>query len=229
VPAARPPESQVTPVPVPAGTREVLLVGGLFDPPHPAHVALPLLARERAAPGAWLVYVPAARSPLKDAATAPDADRVRMLLLALAGTTRAGVWTDELDRVHASGEPSYWIDTLARARASLGPSASLRFVIGADQAAQFHRWKSPREILALSEPLVLLRAPFTTRGSLLTALTGAHFWSRDELEAWSRRIVDGPLMPDNSTQAREALASGREPAPLDPAVRDYIRQHDLYR
>jgi len=227
--SALPSEPPITPLPVPAGTREVLLVGGVFDPPHPAHVALPALARERAAPGAWLVYVPASRSPLKEAARAPDADRVRMLLLALAGMPRAGLWTDELDRAPASGGPSYWIDTLARARTTLGPSVALRFVIGADQASQFHKWKSPREILALSEPLVLLRAPLTNRDSLLAALRAAGFWSDDELAAWSRRVVEGPLMPDSSTGARAALASGRDPASLDPAVRDYIRQHNPYR
>lgn len=78
----------------------VLLMGGTFDPPHVAHVAQARSALRRAmAPGAWLVLVPAARSPLKRGGPgARDRDRVAMLRAAFAGVGRATVWTDELDR-----------------------------------------------------------------------------------------------------------------------------------
>lgn len=64
--------------------RRRLLFGGTFDPPHRAHLELPRIAAD--AIGAdEVVYVPAARNPLKEDAEQSAADhRLRMLELALA-------------------------------------------------------------------------------------------------------------------------------------------------
>src|SRR5690606_4057364 len=53
----------ITP-PIPASVQTLLLFGGAFDPPHAGHVELPALVRD--AIGAdWVLYIPAARTPLK--------------------------------------------------------------------------------------------------------------------------------------------------------------------
>jgi nicotinate-nucleotide adenylyltransferase len=207
----------------------VLLVGGQFDPPHLAHTALAASAREHlGTPNTWLVFVPAARSPLKPGASAPDADRLAMVRLAIAGLDRALVWTDELDRA-APGESSYWIDTLRRARNALPSQAALHFLIGADQAAQFHRWRFPHDVLALAAPVVLLRSPWRTREKLLADLRATNAWSDTELDRWSRSIIDGPLLPANSTDIRAAVRGPDSGSlPLDPRVAEYIRHHHLY-
>jgi nicotinate-nucleotide adenylyltransferase len=224
----RAPFPPISPLPLPVDAGAILLVGGQFDPPHRAHTELPARARDLL--GGWLVFVPASKSPLKSEAAAPDADRLAMLRLAIADLDRALVWTDELDRSRP-GEPSYWIDTLRRAREILPSGADLRFFIGADQAVQFHRWRAPREILEAADPVVVLRPPWTERNQLLAAITATGAWTAEELDRWSRSILEGPCLPANSTAIREALREHPDSSgslDLDPKVADYIRRHHLY-
>ncbi len=224
----RPPTPVPTPIPVPADAAAVILCGGVFDPPHRAHTGLPALARDAAVPGAWLVFVPASRSPFKSAPLATDADRLAMLKLSLAPLPRSAIWTDELDRARP-GEPSYWIETLARARRALGPGVELRFLIGADQALGFHRWREPRRILELAEPLVMLRSPAEHANALADGLRSAHFWSDHEIDRWLDRIVPVPIFEVSGTAIRARLAAGEREIPeLDPSVLDYIRRGRLY-
>lgn len=223
----------ITPLAVPRDVPGVVFVGGVFDPPHLAHVLLPSLARDHLAPDAWLVFVPAARSPLKDAPPCvPDADRLAMLRLAIRDTPRSSLWTDEIDRANAAlGVPSYWIDTLGRAREILGPDIRLRFVIGADQAGAFHRWRRPRDILALAEPIVLLRPPLGTTAAFADVLRGTGAWSEAELPRWIERVYRAPLMETSATSIRRSLAEGISAArglDLHPGVAAYIREHRLY-
>lgn len=226
--------------------RTLLLLGGTFDPPHRAHVELPAraraeLERQAGAGPAWLLYIPAARSPLKtNGPVAGDSDRLEMLRLAIAGVDRAPVWTDEIDRAGAApGEPSYTIDTVERLAGevgSCGGGVTLRLLIGTDQAAQFHRWRRPREIIASSEPLVMLRAGAETASSLRAALRRTGFWSEAELAAWERRIVPTTAMDVTSTRVREALRRrstdpaerGRLDSSLDERVLAYIESRGLY-
>lgn len=215
----------VTPLPELPPSGGILLVGGTFDPPHLAHVRLAEIARN-CLPPAKLYFVPAARSPHKD--TGPDAgnaDRVRMLELAIAEVPEAGVWTDEIDRAE-SGEPSYWVRTLERARGLIGADRELRFLIGADQAVSFHRWKEPERILTLAVPVVINRGEVQTRGDLDDALEGTPF--RETLtEAW----CDVPKLDISATDVREALAHPETQdlrGLLDPRVAAYITERGLY-
>jgi nicotinate (nicotinamide) nucleotide adenylyltransferase len=212
----------------------VLLAGGVFDPPHRAHVAMPVAARDSImGPGAWLVLVPAARSPLKAAGPrVADADRLAMLRLAIKDEERAAIWTDEVDRAGAGANPSYWIETLERARRALGHSVTLRFAIGSDQAADFHRWHRPREVLGLAAPIVLLREPLATAEAVLGALRASGFWSASELVAWQRWIWPGAVMAGSATDARAAATRGDDTVLVrlvGPAVLRYIRERGLYR
>jgi len=210
----------------------LVLFGGTFDPPHLGHTALAAAARDARAPGAWLVFVPAARSPHKPAEpSASDADRVEMLERAVEGLPRACVWTDEIDRA-AAGSPSFWVTTLERARRALGPETPMRFILGADQAAAFRRWREPDRILELAEPVVLLREPIGTADALERALRDAGEADRDRIDAWRARCVETPRSPASSTAVREALARGdtrRAREMLAPGVAAYIAERGLYR
>jgi len=255
------PDAPVTPLPIPAPelarARAILLVGGSFDPPHVGHVRIPAALRAAAYPDGpcagpvWLVYVPAAQSPLKAHLTAaPAPDRVAMTRLAIAPIPCACVWTDEIDRAahqfaaqqlvsQQSADqppaPSYTVDTLRRARAWLNthaPHVALRLVIGADQAAAFHKWREPREIIRLAEPLVMPRKGVAQTRRILTDIHASGFWTPDEITAWHTRIptLRDPGVEISSTQLRAALAAGEAPGPmLDPAVGEYIVAHKLYR
>lgn len=225
--------------PLPPGLRSLLVFGGTFDPPHTGHVTLPALARD--ALGAdWLLYVPTARSPLKQQEPgAPAADRIAMLAAALRGHERVSITTIETDAATGANAaaPSYTVGTLHRLRGLLPPSTGVRLLIGADQAADFHRWRRPREILRLAEPAVMLRA---SRGGdaadarqELMAILAPH-WSGTELQAWAGRIVPVPMIRASASEAREILRREGCESPrllelLPRPVIDVIRARGLYR
>lgn len=219
-----------TPLPIPSDCRHVALFGGTFDPPHLAHVTLADLGRRelerRVGALVFLAFVPAARSPHKDnAPTATNAQRLDMLALATEGLDRTGIWTDELDRA-TQGEPSYWARTLERAKALL-PDHALWFIIGADQAASFHRWRQPREMLQFTRPIVLPREPIASKADLHAAMSTADFWNEQELDHWAESFVEIDLLRAASTEVRDAKGRPVE-TPLHPRVLEYARANNLY-
>lgn len=228
--------TEMTPLSISRDAPGVLLFGGSFDPPHRWHVSIAAAARELLfGPLGCVLMVPAARNPLKDKGpNASDADRVAMLRLATREVERVTVWTDELDRAGRS----FTIDTVKRLRSVLG-EMPIRLLIGADQAADFHRWREYRQLLELAEPAVVLRPPVDTAIKLALQLDRAGVWTEEDVEAWTSRIVPGPVWDVSSTSLRAALASaaanptGSEWSSLelrmDSAVLTYIREHGLYR
>lgn len=213
---------------LPSGTRSVIVFGGSFDPPHRAHVELPRAVRS-AAGADVILYVPAARSPLKGSAPGATAsDRLAMLKLAVQDDPRSLVTSIELDR--GSGEPSYTIDTLRQLSQLFGSQVRMRLLIGADQAADFHRWRSPHEIMALAEPLVMLRAPAESWEELRSRL--AEHWAGPEIDRWRLRVVSVPTMDISATRIREILGSQSADTALagliPTAVLAYIRRRALY-
>ena len=234
----------ITPVPVPESAQRILLFGGSFDPPHMGHVRLAIAARAALGAGepcleTWLVYVPAARSPHKpDAPEASDEDRLAMLRLATADLDRVAIWTDEIDRARAGEDdapaPSYMIDTLRRARSVLRDDVEIRLLIGADQAVSFDRWREPRRIIALAQPVVMLREPTETTGALIREMEATGAWTPEELDRWARWVVPVALDPASATAVRAALHGPRTGATgldglLDERVLAYIERRGLYR
>ncbi len=213
---------------IPDHVRSVIVFGGAFDPPHVGHIELPIEARQRTQAD-WLLYVPAATPPLKDSQpSASTQDRLAMLRLALRNTKGASVTDVEIAR----GGVSYTIDTLRELRKYLGANVSLRLLIGADQAAAFHRWRSFREIIEIAEPIVMLRSPVQTSDELVETL-GDH-WSGVELERWREWAIKLNPCQANSTRVRQLLTEqGVESAEiqrnLPTAVLGYIEEHRLYR
>ncbi len=208
----------------------VLFFGGSFDPPHAAHAELPFAAAERwwpEGPRPWVVFVPAARSPHKAHAPAPDRHRAEMLRIALRDRRRWWIWEDELARAEA-GEPSFWADTWRRARAAFGASEAV-FLIGADQALAMHRWSRYREIW---RDAVVLARPGTDAAALCEGLERAGVWTPAEIDRWAARTVPLPMLDASSTAVRAALADPDRrngPIPgLDEGVRRYAVERGLY-
>lgn len=207
----------------------IALYGGSFDPVHLAHVATAEALREQLAL-AEVRFLPAARSPLKPAATA-DHHRVAMLELALAGHPGLVLDRSELDRP----PPSYTIDTLRRVRATLGPDTGLAFILGLDSFLELPRWKEWQALTSVAH-LVVVGRP------------GCHPPIAPELAAWleprlarDRSGLDTapagrvllaatPPLDIASRVIRAAVRAGGDTAGwLNPAVRDYIDHHHLYR
>lgn len=201
---------------LPASLRSILVVGGSFDPPHRAHLALAGYAA-RASGCDHTLFVPAARSPNKIALTASGADRLAMLRLALQDRAHVSVSRLELDR----GPPSYTVHTLEALRESLDPQVTVHLFMGSDQAATLTTWHRWERILELAAPVVVLRPPDTVESihAVLGDLVG------------SSCVIDAPPDDVSSTQIRARLAAGGTIADdqLDQLVTDYIRQHGLYR
>jgi len=203
----------------------LLVFGGTFDPPHIAHLVLPLRAAEVLGLEA-VAYVPAANPPHKHGQPRSSAaHRLAMLRLALAEAPNAVILTDELDRAaKRPAQPSYTVDTLTVLRERLGPGVRMRLLIGADQLRIFPTWRQWRRVVELAEPVVMLRPP-QTRAGLWGSLPGE--LRRAE---WESRLVDLPQMEISATEIRRRVARGLGIGGLvHPQVADYVRRWGLYR
>lgn len=183
--------------------------------------------------------VPASISPHKPAGEAGHepasaAHRVEMLRLAFDRVPRCWICTDEVDRAGSEHSPSYWVDTLERVRGTAGGARDVRFLIGADQAAVFHRWREPRRILDLAAPVVIPRGGIVTADDLVRELRSPQMpvkagpspieWTRDELDRWAASFVAIEPIGVSSTAVREGRA---RPEDLPPRVAAYLREHGL--
>jgi nicotinate-nucleotide adenylyltransferase len=219
-----------------------MVFGGTFDPPHYYHTVGPLVALNRVIPErSWLLYVPAARNPLKPGSPcASDEHRLAMLKLSLDVPAPRSIWTDEIDRARrqrgAARRGSFTIDTLRRLRRELDgqgrSDVTLHLLIGADQAVGFHRWKEPRGILRLATPVVMPRVAVVPQGrgtsgesalierprELYAAMQQTNYWTRAELAAWGSRLAPIFPMDPSSTDIRAKIPG----APADP---ERWRQH----
>jgi nicotinate-nucleotide adenylyltransferase len=225
-----------------------MVYGGTFDPPHYFHTIGPVGALRRLMPErGWLLYVPAARNPLKARRVTADHHRLEMLRLGLDLPAPRSIWTDEIDRAswvreRGSRRPSYMIETIRRLRRALQAkgrgNVELRLLIGADQAVEFHRWKDARGLFAIARPAIMPREPYGSLARIYTAMSESGYWTRQELARWCECLAPTAPMPAASTELREALAK----APADPekwgryealsgittAVARYIVEHGLY-
>lgn len=205
-----------------AGPTSILVFGGTFDPPHLGHVELPRRVA-RSIGCDRIIYIPARLNPLKsDAPPTANHHRLAMLRLALADEPNVEISTLELDRPG----PSYMVDTLDLLREVIGDGPKLRLLIGADQAAEFHRWKNWRRVVEQAEPVVMLRPPWS-EASLRHHLRSIH--DEAETNCWMSRLVRVPEVPTSSSELREQLRErAYTDAMLDPRVIDYIEEHGLY-
>jgi nicotinate-nucleotide adenylyltransferase len=204
-------------------TRErILIFGGTFDPPHRAHIELPLKVA-RATGCKRVIYVPARINPLKSDRPSPGHHRVAMLEAALASQPNVEISTLELDREG----PSYFVSTLEELSRQLA-GTDLCFLIGCDQAIEFHRWREWERILEVAEPIVMLRPPWTCE-SLRDAI--AEKQGEERAQWWIDHLANEslPRIDVSATMIRERLARGEGIDDLvTPEVGAYIREHGLY-
>jgi nicotinate-nucleotide adenylyltransferase len=192
--------------------KRIGLLGGSFDPPHNAHLALARVALDHLRLDE-LRWVPAGVQWQKARELAPIPDRQAMVMAAIAGEPRFALESCELWR---SG-PSYTVDTVRELRAA--ELAQWFLVIGQDQYANFHTWHCWRDLLALVTLAV------ASRDDMAPQPSGA-------LAAEPHRVVALPLprIDISATEIRQRIADGRDYTDMvPPAVARYIDQHHLYR
>ena len=186
------------------------ILGGSFDPPHVGHLlaagdAYDALGLDR------LAFIPTAKQPLKQEATAAAAaHRLAMVRLLVGGDPRFAVDPIEIERDGLS----YTVDTLA-AYAARYPAAERFFLVGTDVLGSFGRWREPERITQLARLTVLQRAGEVRE---LPPLPG------EPLVLQTRRI------DISSTEIRERVRAGKPIHGFVPdSVAAYIASERLYR
>ena len=188
------------------------IFGGTFNPPHVGHLIAIESVRDTERLNTVL-FVPSATPPNKQEGTiAPAADRLRMTQLAIEGNPNFQLSDIEIQRTGIS----FTIDTV-NALQSLYPEASISLVIGSDNFLEFHTWKSPKEILARVELIVMSRPGFDLR-------QGHSEYSR------LAKAVNVPPIGVSGTDIRRRVKFNRSIRYLVPkAVEDFILHSSLYR
>lgn len=188
----------------------IALYGGAFDPVHRAHLAAARAVRRQLSLEK-VVFIPAAQSPSKPhGPIASDADRLKMLEIALRD--EIGLEVDDLEV--RRGGLSYTLDTV-RMFQTREPEAELFWVIGGDQLLQLDSWHAIDELVRRVAFLVLARPGYELAAPNISGLV------------W--RQIEAPLMVESSTAVRERIAQG---VPLEgclpAAVEAFICEKALY-
>jgi nicotinate-nucleotide adenylyltransferase len=181
------------------------LLGGSFNPPHDGHLLASHLALTRARlDRLWWLATPG--NPLKSTAD----------LAALRARLTAARALVEDRRIAVTGFESeigsrYTANTL-RYLTQRAPGARFVWIMGADNLAQFHRWRDWREI-AGAVPMLVVDRPGSTFAALSSrAAQALSRWRRPEREAsrlgymaapaWI--FLHGPRSAASSTALRAA-------------------------
>ena len=191
------------------------VLGGSFDPPHLAHLAIAseachALRLER------VLFVPAAAPPHKGGGERTAA-AVRLELTGLA--------VDDDLRFTASGIEIerglvFTVDTL-RALSERYAGHELVFIMGADSLLQLETWHEPEELFALCRLAV---APRPGAAPEEVAAAAAR-WGKDRVA-----LLDLPALDLSSSGIRARVAAHRPVRYLVPRrVEQYIQETGLYR
>jgi nicotinate-nucleotide adenylyltransferase len=197
-----------------AAPARIGLLGGSFDPPHLAHLALARTALQ-ALHLDELWWLPAGQPWQKvGRALADGTHRAAMVRLLVQDEPRFRLDARELDRPG----PTFTVDTVRECRAER-PDAAFFLILGQDQYGRLDTW---REWPALLGEVTLAVAARSGQPPLPPPALAAH----------PHRLEVLPLadMPESSTALREALTRGDEVSPMvGQAVAGYIARHHLYR
>jgi nicotinate-nucleotide adenylyltransferase len=181
------------------GRAQWAVFGGSFDPPHLGHVLAAAYALAAHSVERVLVTPTAAHAFGKRLSSFEH--RVRMCELAFEPLRHVELCPIERELP----QPSYTLNTL-QALAARHAGVQLRLLLGSDLQRETHAWHDFASIVAIAPPLWIARQGHDVSGS-------------------------EPAIPDiSSTEIRRLLAAD-EPTTglLSPSVRDYVRQHGLYR
>ena len=198
-----------------SGALRIGMLGGAFDPPHRAHVALANAALEQLALDR-LHIVPTGQAWHKARALTDAAHRLEMCGLAFGTLERTVIDAREL---HRQG-PTYTVDTLLELHVQY-PGAQLFLVMGADQARALPGWSRVNEVVRLAIICVAERDD----SGLQTHMPAVAGLQPDRLQ-W----LQLPTSPISATTIRQQLADKQDIRTLVPeSVARYIDQHHLYQ
>ncbi len=199
-------------------TARIGLLGGSFDPPHLAHLALGRVALQALALDE-LRWLPAG-APWQKAGRllAPAEHRVAMLAALLADEARCVIDPREL---HRAG-PTFTIDTVRELQAET-PDADWFLIIGQDQFARFDTWRDWRELM---QGLTLAVAGRAGSAPVAPPAVAALLAQKTTHVV----ALDLPRQDIAASDIRARVAAGQPVAALvGERVAGYIGQHRLYQ
>ncbi|HWW74146.1 MAG TPA: nicotinate-nucleotide adenylyltransferase [Pyrinomonadaceae bacterium] len=221
--------------------RRIALYGGTFDPVHVGHTAvarslLLLFGLDE------VLFIPAFIAPHKrERKVSPALDRYAMLALATQGEERFRVSTVEMQ----APERPYTVNTLTSFRETLGATARLFFVMGADSWEEITTWREWEKVLTLTDQLVVTRPGYELSTEHVTdeirrRVVDVRGATRErverELEDEERGgriyLTDAVNVDAAATDIRAVVARGdwkQLGALVAPPVAEYIRKYGLYR
>ena len=189
---------QPAPGPDPAPARRIGLLFGSFNPVHTGHLILAeYFANRPDLEEVWLVVSP--HNPFKQAADLlPEAARLHLAQLAVAGNPRLRV----CDAEFALPRPSYTSVTLAHLR-QRHPNTVFVLLMGTDNLAGLPRWHEAARLLAETDIYAYPRPGIPS----------------PDISALPRvQLAQAPLLDISATYIRECLRAGRSIRYLVPDV-----------
>jgi nicotinate-nucleotide adenylyltransferase len=194
--------------------QRIALYGGTFDPVHLGHLeiarrVLELFEIEK------VLFIPAQLAPhkMRRPVTEPI-HRYAMLALATQDDPRLSISTFELD----APDRRYTVATVECFQQTIGKSAELFFIMGADSWSEIKTWREWERLLTMINHIVVTRPGYEIDKTL---------------PAPNARVVftDAVMKDISATNIRRLAGAGRfdELAQLVPApVAEYIRKYEIY-
>jgi len=183
------------------------ILGGTFDPPHIAHLAVAHAAYDQLSMTEVLLMP--AGDPWQKADVDPTSSIDRMTMVDLAAAEAPYLRPD--DREVERDGPTYTIDTVA----ALGQDAVI--ILGADAAVGIPSWHRGDELIEMAHFAVIPRAG-VNRSQVSDVLGTSFEW------------VDLPFIDISSSDIRAHVAAGHSARFLVPAsVAAFIEERGLYR
>ncbi|RDX35332.1 nicotinate-nucleotide adenylyltransferase [Kangiella sp. HD9-110m-PIT-SAG06] len=206
-----------------------IVLGGTFDPVHYGHLRMTQEMLNRF-PYAKVALMPAAYPPHRPQPGASPQQRIEMLELVLGKYPQLTVDTRELQRK----DPSYSVVTLKDIRREVGEKTCLVFLMGTDAFAKLNEWYEWRELIKLTNILVVGRpsSELPSEGKVAEFYQQHAIDNLEDLPQYSCGKVGYCEMPQldiSSTYIREQINQGFSPRFLLPdGILDYMNQHGLY-
>jgi nicotinate-nucleotide adenylyltransferase len=187
------------------------ILGGAFDPPHNAHVAMAEAAIAQFNLDA-LHVIPTGDAWHKPRNLSSGVHRAEMARLAFGHLSKVSI--DEIELLRQG--PSYTIDTL-KALSQQTPEAQFFLFIGEDQGKALGTW---REIEEIAQRAIICVAEREMPGLPELVVPSHHI---------PTQVLKLPHLPHSATQVRERVAQGQAIDHLVPKpVALYIQRHHLY-
>ena len=182
---SKPDKPEVTRLPMAAPNMRIGLLGGSFNPPHAAHRAISLTALKRLGlDQVWWLVTPG--NPLKDTSKLESLKSRIEAARDLARHPRIAVTGFE-----AGSGSAYTIDLLAELKRRF-PGVSFVWLMGADNLAEFDRWRAWQEIFAAVPIAVLDRPGFRLKAHAGKAAKRFAAYQVDESDARGLARLEPP-------------------------------------